>query len=105
MSGEDPYRFDNRHQVLLRTNARTELGCPTFAPIFALGAAIDYVAGLGIEKIAERILALNMYLHSDRGTSRSRSSRPTDQHRSAQTLVRRRIPPRAAAFLASATST
>jgi selenocysteine lyase/cysteine desulfurase len=62
MSGEDPYAFDNRHLRVLRSNARTEMGCPPFGPIFALGAAVDYLAGIGIDRIAERVLALNMYL-------------------------------------------
>jgi len=37
MSGEDPFAFDNRNMRLLNTNARTEVGCPAFGPIFALG--------------------------------------------------------------------
>ena len=31
---------------------RTELGCPAFAPIFALGAAVDYTLALGVEQSA-----------------------------------------------------
>jgi selenocysteine lyase/cysteine desulfurase len=100
MSGEDPYRFDNRHQVLLRTNARTELGCPAFGPIFALGAAIDYLAGLGMERIAERILALNMYLTFRLGHESFEVLSPGGEHRSGQTLVRLPDPARARAFLA-----
>ena len=50
MSGEDPFAFDNRHLRLLPSNARTELGCPPFGPIFALGAAVDYLSGIGIER-------------------------------------------------------
>ena len=64
MSGEDPFAFDNRHLKVLPTNARTEVGCPPFGPIFALGAAVDYLAGIGIERIAERVLDLNERLTS-----------------------------------------
>ena len=31
------------------SNARSELGCPPFGPIFALGAAVEYLAGIGID--------------------------------------------------------
>ena len=56
LSGDDPYAFDNRGLRLLPSNARTELGCPPFGPIFALGAAVDYLSGIGIAAIAERVL-------------------------------------------------
>ena len=59
MSGANPFGFDPRHIDLLPTNQRSELGCPAFPSIFALGAAADYLAGIGIEAIAARILALN----------------------------------------------
>ncbi len=49
MSGDDPFAFDNRHLRLLPSNARTEMGCPPFGPIFALGAAVDYLSGIGID--------------------------------------------------------
>ena len=47
-----------------RASRASEMGCPPFAPIFALGAALDYLTGLGKAAIAERVLALNMYLTS-----------------------------------------
>ncbi len=45
MSVEEPYRFDNRSYKVLGTARRMELGCPSFGPIFALGAAVDYLRG------------------------------------------------------------
>lgn len=99
MSGEDPYAFDNRGQRLLATNARTETGCPPFGPIFALGAAVEYLAGIGMEAIAERVLALNAHLTSRLGRESMEVLSPGKGHRSGQTLVRVPDPARARAFL------
>jgi len=62
LSVENPYAFDNRSYRLLPSARRHEVGCPPFAPIFALGAAVDYLAAIGTDAIAERVLALNTYL-------------------------------------------
>jgi selenocysteine lyase/cysteine desulfurase len=101
MSGDDPYAFDNRRIRLLPSNARTEAGCPPFAAIFALGAAVDYLSGIGVERIAERILALNMYLTSRLGRESFEVLSPGGEHRSGETLVRLPDPRSAAAFLAA----
>jgi len=99
MSGEDPFAFDNRHLRVLPTNARTEVGCPPFGPIFALGAAVDYLAGIGIERIAERVLALNTYLTSRLERESFEVLSPGGEHRSGETLVRLPDPKGARAFL------
>jgi selenocysteine lyase/cysteine desulfurase len=99
LSGDDPFAFDNRHVRLLPSNARTELGCPPFGPIFALGAAVDYLAGIGIERIAERVLGLNKYLTSRLERESLEVLSPGGEHRSGETLVRLPDPPRARAFL------
>ncbi len=99
MSGEDPFAFDNRHLRLLPTNARTEVGCPPFGPIFALGAAVDYLAGIGVERIAERVLSLSEHLTSRLERESFEVLSPGGEHRSAETLVRLPDPPRARAFL------
>jgi selenocysteine lyase/cysteine desulfurase len=99
MSGDDPYAFDNRRLRVLPTNARTELGCPPFGPIFALGAAVDYLSGIGMDKIAERVLALNMYLTFRLGRESFEVLSPGGEHRSGETLVRLPEPARAHAFL------
>jgi selenocysteine lyase/cysteine desulfurase len=100
MSGEDPFAFDNRRIQVLRTNARTELGCPSFATIFALGAAVDYIAGLGIDRIAERVLALNEYLTARLTRESFDVLSPGGAHRSGETLVRLTNPTAAHVFLA-----
>jgi selenocysteine lyase/cysteine desulfurase len=99
LSGEHPFAFDNRQLRVLASNARSELGCPPFAPIFALGAAVDYLAGIGIEKIAERVLTLNMYLTTLLAREAFEVLSPGGEHRSAETLVRVPQPERAHARL------
>jgi selenocysteine lyase/cysteine desulfurase len=101
MSGEDPDAFDNRHLRILPTNARTELGCPPFGPIFALGAALDYLSGIGIEKISERVLGLNAYLTSRLERESFEVLSPGGEHRSAETLVRLPSPGGTRPFLGS----
>lgn len=87
LSVQDPFRFDNRAYRLLPGAARFELGCPAFAGIFALGAAVTYIDGLGIEAIAERVLALNMYLTFRLSRAGFEVLSPGGEHRSGQTLV------------------
>jgi len=100
LSGADPFAFDNRHLQLLGSNARNELGCPPFAAIFALGAAVDYLAGLGMDRIAERVLALNEHLTSRLESESFEVLSPGGPHRSGGTLVRVTDPAGAYAFLA-----
>ena len=99
MSDVDPFNFDNRQTEILPTNARSEVGCPAFAQIFALGAAVEYVTGIGIDAIAERILALNMYLTARLERETFEVLSPGGPHRSGQTLVRLPDPHRATLFL------
>jgi cysteine desulfurase / selenocysteine lyase len=99
MSVVDPFAFDNRRADLLPTNARTEVGCPPFASIFALGAAVDYLSQIGIEVIGGRVLELNMYLTSRLRDSEFEVLSPGDPYRSGQTLCAIPEPQRAAAFL------
>src|SRR5467141_1989498 len=65
LSVEDPFAMHNdelrpRHDAA----ARTELGCPHFAGIFSLGAAIDLINEVEITDIQERVLELNRFLTS-----------------------------------------
>ena len=99
LSGEDPFAFDNRQSRVLSSNARTELGCPSFGPIHALGAAVDYLSDIGMEAIAERVLALNTHLTSRLGGQAFEILSPGGDHRSGETLVRVPEPQRASAFL------
>jgi selenocysteine lyase/cysteine desulfurase len=69
--------------------ARTELGCPHFAGIFALGASIDLITRLGIRNIEERALWLNRTLTSRLNESGWKVLSPLgdEKMRSAETLV------------------
>jgi selenocysteine lyase/cysteine desulfurase len=99
LSVVDPFAFDNRHLSLLQSHARTELGCPPFGPIFALGAAVHYLAGIGTERIAGRVLALNSYLTALLESESFEVLSPGGEHRSGETLVRVPQPERARAEL------
>lgn len=99
LSVQHPFRFDNRTYTLLPGAIRHELGCPAFPGIFALGAAVEYLDGLGAQAISERVLQLNTQL-----TERLRAAgfsllSPQGAQRSGQTLVAVDTPVRAQAFL------
>ena len=71
------------------TAARVELGCPTFAGIFSLGAAIDLFAQVGMQEVQRRALELNQLL-TDRLLEagwRVLSPLQNENMRSAETLV------------------
>lgn len=65
LSVEHPFEMRNdefrpRHD----TAARVELGCPHFAGIFSLGAAVDLLHEIGAANVQERVLELNRLLTS-----------------------------------------
>ena len=99
LSCEDPYAFDNRRFKILPSARRVEMGCPAFAGAFALGAAVEYLAGIGIERIAERVLELNTLLTTRLLDADFTVLSPGGAHRSGQTLCRLPEPARAKAFL------
>jgi selenocysteine lyase/cysteine desulfurase len=100
-SVKEPYAFDNRGYDLLPGAARSEMGCPPFAAIFALGAAIDYLGAIGRDVIERRVLELNALLTDGLARAGLRSLSPGGAHRSGQTLVALEDPRRAALFLRS----
>ena len=53
-----PEAMNNRKLDLKPDASRYEMGCPSFPTIFAVGAAVEYLSGIGMEKIARRILEL-----------------------------------------------
>ncbi|HKP48245.1 MAG TPA: aminotransferase class V-fold PLP-dependent enzyme [Pyrinomonadaceae bacterium] len=70
--------------------ARAELGCPHYAGIFALGASVEMIAGIGISNVETRALVLNRYL-TDRLTEAGwsvLSPLRDEKTRSAETLVK-----------------
>jgi cysteine desulfurase / selenocysteine lyase len=99
LSVEDPFSFDNRQARLLPSARRFELGCPSFAPIFALGAAVDYLSKIGIARITERVLYLNEYLTFRLQRKGLNVLSPGGESRSGQTLCEVPDPPAAVAFL------
>jgi cysteine desulfurase/selenocysteine lyase len=99
MSGAEPFAFDPLHCKVLPSNRRAELGCPPFGPIFALGAAVDFIADIGIDAIAERILGLNMYLTLELGRAGFEVLSPGGEYRSGASLCAVADPHRATAFL------
>jgi selenocysteine lyase/cysteine desulfurase len=90
LSMEDPYA-DSNNEIHLRGDAaaRTELGCPHFAGMFALGASVDLIAQLGIKPIEARVLDLNRFLTERLIESGWKVLSPIgeDSTRSAETLV------------------
>ena len=86
LSVENPYAFDNRRYRLLPSAKRSEVGCPPFAAIFALGAAVDYVSSIGIDAIATRVLSLNTYLTDGLRQAGFEILSPAGAFRSGQTL-------------------
>jgi len=99
LSVTDPFAFDNRRYTLLDSGRRAETGCPPFAGIFALGAALDYLMGIGIDAIAERVLELNMYLTQRLQREGFAVLSPGGPHRSGETLVEVADPKRLERFL------
>ncbi len=90
LSVEDPYG-DRNSEINLRRDAaaRSELGCPHFAGIFALGASVDFLTGVGMSNIQKRALAMNRIL-TDRLVEaglRVLSPLSNENSRSAETLV------------------
>lgn len=99
LSVENAFGFDNRQYKLLASGRRSELGCPAFPAIFALGAALDHAMAIGIEEIAERILELSAYLTVRLDHAGFTVLSPGGDHRSGETLVEVPNPRKAAAFL------
>jgi selenocysteine lyase/cysteine desulfurase len=99
MSVDRPFELSNREYALVEAARRVELGSPAFAGIYALGAAVRYLTGLGLERIAERVLALNMYLTCRLEKEGFSVLSPGGEHRSGQTLCAVAQPAQATAFL------
>jgi selenocysteine lyase/cysteine desulfurase len=99
LSVENPYAFDNRSYHLLSSAARHELGCPPFAAILALGAAVDYLSAIGTAAIAERVLDLNRRLTASLEEEGIDVLSPEGAFRSGETLCVVPDPPRTAALL------
>jgi selenocysteine lyase/cysteine desulfurase len=104
LSVHDPYGMRNdevhlRHDV----SARSELGCPHFAGIFALGASIELVQSIGIANIQTRALGLNQLLTTRLNEISWKVLSPLEleKFRSAETLVAAENPAKVVADLAA----
>ncbi|HET7291894.1 MAG TPA: aminotransferase class V-fold PLP-dependent enzyme [Vicinamibacteria bacterium] len=86
-SVERPLEYNNREYTLLASARRYEMGCPAFASALALGAAVQYVTGIGVEAIAQRVLELNAYLTGRLEHEGFTVLSPGGAHRSGETLV------------------
>ncbi|MDQ2854737.1 MAG: aminotransferase class V-fold PLP-dependent enzyme [Acidobacteriota bacterium] len=90
LSVEDPYAMQNS-EIHLRHDAaaRTELGCPHFAGMFALGASLKMMSELGRLNIEQRALYLNRRLTDGLIESGYRILSPLreENFRSAETLI------------------
>jgi len=90
LSVQDPYG-DRNNEVHLRhdVSARSELGCPHFAGIFALGASVELMQSIGPANIEAHALELNHRLTSQLNEAgwKVRSPLNDERYRSAETLV------------------
>jgi cysteine desulfurase/selenocysteine lyase len=90
LSVKEPYG-DRNNEVHLRhdVSARSELGCPHFAGIFALGASVELMQSIGPANIEQRVLELNRRLTTRLSEAGWQVLSPLseEQYRSAETLV------------------
>jgi selenocysteine lyase/cysteine desulfurase len=90
LSVQDPYAMRNNEVHLRHTlSARSELGCPHFAGIFALGASVEMIHSIGPANIEERALELNRKLTARLNEAGWKVLSPlgSEEYRSAETLV------------------
>jgi cysteine desulfurase/selenocysteine lyase len=90
LSVQDPYAGRNNEVHLLHNvSARAEIGCPTFAAVFALGASLELIQSLGTANIEARVLELNRKLTSRLSEIGWKVLSPLgdEKFRSAETLV------------------
>jgi selenocysteine lyase/cysteine desulfurase len=103
LSVEEPFADRKRDfQVRHDAAARAEWGCPHFAGIFALGAAVDYLLKIGKQNIERRVLALNHHLTGRLQSEGWQVLSPLrdETSRSGETLVAAERPKRVVAHLA-----
>jgi len=90
LSVQDPYAMRN-NEVHLRhdISSRSELGCPHFAGIFALGASVEMMQAIGPTHIEARALELNRKLTTRLTEAGVKVLSPlaSEAYRSAETLV------------------
>ena len=98
-SVKDPLAFNNRSGVPVPAARRYEFGCPAFPGVFALGAAVSYLDGIGKARIEARVLQLNNMLTSALVHGGFEILSPSGAGRSGQTLVAHNDPAGVTQFL------
>ncbi len=100
-SVRDPEAVVNDRVDLKETAAALEVGCPHFAGIFALGAALTLFEEIGKSRIEERIHELIDYLHRQLKAERLNIASPLKrEQRSGITIVEMRNAPDVVRLLA-----
>ena len=98
-----PEKMDNRASAMKKEASAVETGCPHFPSIFALGASLKLLSGLGINNIQSRIFELNDYLEKGLRSISAVTATPLDRAcRSGITVIKARRPAAAVEKLAKA---
>ncbi len=88
-----PEDMDNRARTLKKAASAVEAGCMHFPNIFALGASLKLLSGLGVKNIQARILELNDYMLEGLTGIGARTATPLDRScRSGITIIKCRRP-------------
>ena len=84
-----PEKMDNTAGRMKPAAAAVEAGCMHFPSIFALGAALDLLSGIGVDNIQGRIFELNDYLVEGLNKIGAITITPLERtHRSGITVIR-----------------
>jgi len=84
-----PENMDNKAAAMKKEASAVEAGCLHFPSIFALGAALKLLSGLGTTNIQRRIFELNDYLVEELGRMGAATATPLDRAcRSGITIIK-----------------
>ena len=98
-----PEKMDNKARRMKKEASAAEAGCLHFPSIFALGASVRLLSGLGIKNIQERIFELNDYLVEGLNKLGAATATPLDRScRSGITIIKAANPAAAVASLGRA---
>ncbi|HNW43782.1 MAG TPA: aminotransferase class V-fold PLP-dependent enzyme [Elusimicrobiales bacterium] len=97
-----PEKMDNRAARMKPEASAVEAGCLHFPSIFALGAALELLGGLGVKNIQARIYGLNDYLLKNLKAAGLETATPLEPRcRSGITIIKARRPAAAVEKLAA----
>lgn len=84
-----PEKMDNLAKAMKKEASAVETGCLHFPNIFALGASLKFLSGLGVENIQARIFELNDYLLESLGAMGAATATPLEREcRSGITVIK-----------------